>query len=220
MEAGFLLPSLSTARSAVIFPALLCWKRPSLRPRGRASRSPTSCLLGKRHSSVVRIVRGVAGRSRMRTCFAPRFDYGNAQPRLEQLEDCTWSAVTGPHRITLRTNVQLRCEKGDIESEWLVHEGETSFFALQHSNSYLEPIPSAINAEHAERETIAHWSEWTSRSTYQGQYRDAVERSMLKFPVGATVQINLVTSGGLPWDGPAQRVGAWLRRDDEKNFTV
>ena len=135
--------------------------------------------LGKRHSSVVRIVRGVAGRSRMRTCFAPRFDYGNAQPRLEQLEDCTWSAVTGPHRITLRTNVQLRCEKGDIESEWLVHEGETSFFALQHSNSYLEPIPSAINAEHAERETIAHWSEWTSRSTYQGQYRDAVERSML-----------------------------------------
>ncbi len=44
--------------------------------------------------------------------------------------------------------------------------------------------------------------------------------SLDQFPVGATVQINLVTSGGLPWDGPAQRVGAWLRRDDEKNFTV
>lgn len=41
-----------------------------------------------------------------------------------------------------------------------------------------------------------------------------------QFPIGATVQINVVTSGGLPWDGPAQRVGAWLRRNDEDNFTV
>ena len=135
--------------------------------------------LGTQRSSVVRIVRGVAGRSRMRTCFAPRFDYGNAQPRLEQLENCAWSAVTGPHRVTLRSNVQLRCEKGDLAAEWLVHDGETYFFTLQHSNSYLEPIPSAINAEQAEQETVAHWSEWISRSTYRGPYRDAVERSML-----------------------------------------
>jgi menaquinol-cytochrome c reductase iron-sulfur subunit len=41
-----------------------------------------------------------------------------------------------------------------------------------------------------------------------------------QFQVGATVQINLDTSGGLPWDGPAQRVGAWLRRNDRENFTV
>jgi menaquinol-cytochrome c reductase iron-sulfur subunit len=41
-----------------------------------------------------------------------------------------------------------------------------------------------------------------------------------QFPVGATVQINVVTSGGLPWDGPAKRVGAWLRRNNESNFTV
>jgi quinol---cytochrome c reductase iron-sulfur subunit, bacillus type len=41
-----------------------------------------------------------------------------------------------------------------------------------------------------------------------------------QFQVGATVQINVLTSGGLPWDGPAQRVGAWLRRNNEQNFTV
>jgi menaquinol-cytochrome c reductase iron-sulfur subunit len=41
-----------------------------------------------------------------------------------------------------------------------------------------------------------------------------------KFKVGATVQVNLVTSDGLPWDGPAQRVGAWLRRDNEQGFTA
>jgi quinol---cytochrome c reductase iron-sulfur subunit, bacillus type len=41
-----------------------------------------------------------------------------------------------------------------------------------------------------------------------------------QFKIGATVQVNLVTSSPLPWDGPAQRVGAWLRRDDQQNFTV
>jgi nitrite reductase/ring-hydroxylating ferredoxin subunit len=34
------------------------------------------------------------------------------------------------------------------------------------------------------------------------------------------VQVDLLTSGGLPWDGPAQRIGAWLRRNNEENFTV
>jgi GH15 family glucan-1,4-alpha-glucosidase len=135
--------------------------------------------LGTERSSVVRIVRGVAGRSRMQTCFAPRFDYGNAQPRLEELHDGTWTAVTGPHRLTLRANVPLRSHNGDIAAEWLVHEGETYFFTLQHSNSYLQPVSSPINAEQAERETVAYWSQWISRSAYQGPYREAVERSIL-----------------------------------------
>lgn len=41
-----------------------------------------------------------------------------------------------------------------------------------------------------------------------------------KFEIGATVQVDLLTSGGLPWDGPAQKIGAWLRRNNEEDFTV
>ncbi|MGH9511836.1 MAG: ubiquinol-cytochrome c reductase iron-sulfur subunit [Terriglobales bacterium] len=41
-----------------------------------------------------------------------------------------------------------------------------------------------------------------------------------KFKIGDTVQVDLVTSGALPWDGPADRIGAWLRRDNEQSFTV
>ncbi len=40
------------------------------------------------------------------------------------------------------------------------------------------------------------------------------------FKIGDTVKVVLVTSGGLPWDGAAQRVAGWLRRNDEGNFTV
>jgi menaquinol-cytochrome c reductase iron-sulfur subunit len=41
-----------------------------------------------------------------------------------------------------------------------------------------------------------------------------------QFKIGDTVKVNLVTSAGLPWDGPAQMVAAWLRRNDSDNFTV
>ncbi len=41
-----------------------------------------------------------------------------------------------------------------------------------------------------------------------------------RFQVGETVQVNLLTSNPLPWDGPAQRVAAWLRRNNETDFTV
>lgn len=40
------------------------------------------------------------------------------------------------------------------------------------------------------------------------------------FKIGATVEVTMATSGGLAWDGAAQDVGAWLRRNDETNFTV
>ena len=40
------------------------------------------------------------------------------------------------------------------------------------------------------------------------------------FKTGDTVQVDLVTSSSLAWDGPAKKVGAWLRRDDNTNFTA
>jgi menaquinol-cytochrome c reductase iron-sulfur subunit len=40
------------------------------------------------------------------------------------------------------------------------------------------------------------------------------------FDIGATVEVNLATSGGLPWDSNSQLVGAWLRRDNETDFTA
>ena len=138
-------------------------------------------LMPKRdgHSCVVRIVRGIKGRTSMRTCFAPRFDYGDSQPRLDQTGDKTWSAVAGPHRLVLRSNVDLRCEKGDLEAEWRVMEGDIHFFTVQHGNSYKEPEPPSRDALRAEEETIAFWRKWSSQGTYNGPYKQAVERSLL-----------------------------------------
>ena len=130
------------------------------------------------HSTVLRIVRGLSGQLKMRTRFAPRLDYGNAQPRIDQDDKDCWSAVAGPNRITLRTNVELQQEEGDLEGEWVVKAGETYFFILQQSVSYAES-PAAIDALQVERETATYWSKWISKSTYQGRYKEAVDRSLL-----------------------------------------
>ncbi|MGA7158760.1 MAG: glycoside hydrolase family 15 protein [Acidobacteriaceae bacterium] len=131
------------------------------------------------HSTLIRIVRGVAGRTRMLSCFAPRFDYGDAQARLEPLEKDAWTVVVGPHRLVLRSDVPLRSANGDIEAEWTVHAGETHVFTVQHSQSYLDPIPHPVQAELAEQDTAGYWSQWIARSQYQGAYRKEVERSLI-----------------------------------------
>ena len=131
------------------------------------------------HSCVLRIVEAVKGATHMTTCLAPRFDYGSAQPRIERQRDGSWGAVTGPHRLVLRSNVELRREGGDLTAEWTAKAGESYFFVLQHSVSYGEPPPPPVDARQALDTTLAHWRKWTSRSTYHGQYKDAVQRSLL-----------------------------------------
>jgi GH15 family glucan-1,4-alpha-glucosidase len=153
----------------------------------------------------------------MRTCFAPRFDYGNAQPRIER-DNIGWSAVSGPHRISLQSNVALENEEGDLTAEWLVNAGETFFFTLQHSTSYAEPPAPAQDAIEAERKTVEYWTKWISQSTYQGPYKATVDRSLLT--LGA---LTFSKSGGFvaaPTTSLPERVGGirnwdyrfcWLR---------
>jgi GH15 family glucan-1,4-alpha-glucosidase len=169
-------------------------------------------------SCVVRIVRGVKGRTVMRTYFAPRFDYGDAQPRMERQETGCWRAIKGPHRLTLQSNVELEEEKGDLAAEWVVKAGETYFFTLQHSTSYNEAAPPDRDAFEAEKETVAYWSKWSARSTYKGHYKKAVDRSLLT--LGA---LTYSTSGGFvaaPTTSLPEKVGGicnwdyrfcWLR---------
>lgn len=115
----------------------------------------------------------------MKTCFAPRFDYGNVQARFEQEQATKWNAVAGPHRLTLQSNVELSIHDGDLQADWPVKTGETFSFVLQHSTSFDEAAPSSIDPEQAEVQTAAGWIKWIGKSKYQGPYRKPVERSLI-----------------------------------------
>jgi GH15 family glucan-1,4-alpha-glucosidase len=181
--------------------------------------------MGKGSSAVVRIVRGVKGSVRMQMCLATRFDYGNAQPLLlQESEDC-WSAVTGPHRLIMRTNVAVSLKAGDLVADWKIKAGETCTFVLQHSNSFLDEPPAPLDAEAELEKTVQHWQAWSARNQYTGPYKQAVERSLLTLKA-----LSYAASGGFvaaPTTSLPERPGGirnwdyrfcWLR-DTELSLT-
>jgi GH15 family glucan-1,4-alpha-glucosidase len=135
--------------------------------------------VGGKTSTVIRNVRCSKGRMRMRTRFAPRFDYGSAQPRLDQRAGNCWSAVVGPQRLMMHSNVPMQLRDGDLVGDWNIAAGDFHFFTLQHSHAYMDPEPGELDPAKLEQDTIDHWGKWSERSTYKGRYKNTVDRSLL-----------------------------------------
>ncbi len=126
---------------------------------------------------LIRIVRGVRGRVRMRTELVVRFDYGSITPWVQRMNGGI-SAVGGPEAIEVRTRVPLRGEDWTTIGEFDVAEGEEVPFVLHWHRSHLEP-PPPIDPFDAVDSTIEWWTDWASQCTYEGEYRDAVMRSLI-----------------------------------------
>ncbi len=145
------------------------------------------------NSSVVRIVEGRSGQVAMHLELALRFDYGSAIPWVTRLQHRTGlRAIAGPDAVVLHSGVQLRGRKMTTVSDFTVTAGQRIPFVLTHSQSHL-PDPVVPQAETALEEIDAVWSAWSTRCTYQGRWRDAVQRSLLTlkaltyYPTGGIV---------------------------------
>jgi len=131
------------------------------------------------HSSVIRIVDGIAGSVRMRMDLVLRFDYGDAVPWVTRLPDGSGlRAIAGPDLVVLRTSVPLCGEGLSTVAEFTVEQGKSIPFVLSYGPSHL-PAPAVTDAHHALRGTEMIWTRWSARCTYQGPYAEAVLRSAL-----------------------------------------
>jgi len=126
---------------------------------------------------VVRLVVGRHGVVRMRTDFAPRFDYGSLTPWVRP-EAGGVVAVGGPDTLYLRTPVPVYIDRWSVTSEFEVREGEQVPFVLTWHPSH-EPLSPPIDGPAAVDETARWWQEWAARCTYKGEWRDAVVRSLV-----------------------------------------
>ena len=133
----------------------------------------------EKHSCLIRLVRGIRGRSRMTTLFSPRFDYGALAPRITAQEKAAWNITSGPHCLTLRADLRLRREEATLAADWFLQAGKSYYFTLQYSNSYSDKIPKPVHGESALEETARFWKRWTRRNRYRGPYREQVERSLI-----------------------------------------
>ena len=126
---------------------------------------------------LVRVVRGVRGRVRMRTELVVRFDYGSIVPWVRR-EASGLQAVGGPDMLHVQTPVVLKPEGWTSVGEFDVAEGEQVPFVLSWHPSHLPP-PPPIDPLAAIDATLDYWRAWSDKCTYDGEWRDAVVRSLI-----------------------------------------
>jgi GH15 family glucan-1,4-alpha-glucosidase len=111
---------------------------------------------------------------------AIRFDYGHIVPWVRRLRDGSGiTAVAGPDALCLRTPVPTTGHNMRHSAEFTVRGGDQVPFVLTWYRSHRPPPSSSVKAVDAVAETDRWWARWTARSTYDGRWRDAVERSVI-----------------------------------------
>jgi len=126
---------------------------------------------------VVRIAEGVSGRVPMRMELRLRFDYGRVVPWVRR-EEGAIVAVAGPDSCWLRTPVETHGQDLATVAEFPLEPGDRMPFVLTWRESH-QPSPEPIHADRALRETEQYWRHWLEQCTYDGQWRDAVIRSLI-----------------------------------------
>ncbi|WP_274426170.1 glycoside hydrolase family 15 protein [Chelativorans sp. YIM 93263] len=134
---------------------------------------------GQLNSSVVRLVEGRSGKVTMRLDLRLRFDYGSSVPWVTRLEDGSGlNAVAGPNAVALRTPIGLRGENLATVAEFTVAQGECVPFVLTYGPSHLPP-PPAFDWQTALKATETFWRDWCNQCTYEGAWKEPVQRSLL-----------------------------------------
>ncbi|MET0284228.1 MAG: glycoside hydrolase family 15 protein [Polyangiales bacterium] len=126
---------------------------------------------------LTRIVEGVNGTVAMRMELVLRFDYGSRVPWVTR-ERGVLSAIAGAERVRLYTPVPFVGKNLATVAEFALHAGQRIPFTLTHSPSHQKEQPP-VEAERALTKTVECWHAWSARSTYEGDYKSEVQRSLL-----------------------------------------
>ncbi|MGZ4712454.1 MAG: glycoside hydrolase family 15 protein [Acidimicrobiia bacterium] len=138
----------------------------------------TDCMpIRGRTVDIVREVECLSGRVPMHMELVIRFDYGSIVPWVGR-SDGGLRAVAGPDALFLRTPVRTHGAGHTTVADFVVEAGERVPFALTYHPSHA-PIPHATEPHRAILETARWWRRWSAQCTYDGQWRDAVLRSLI-----------------------------------------
>jgi GH15 family glucan-1,4-alpha-glucosidase len=127
--------------------------------------------------AVLRIVEGKRGRVAMRLDLVIRFDYGSLVPWVRRTADGI-RAIGGANTMRLRTPVALRGQSFHTVADFEVAAGQRVPFLLGWSASR-GPEPAPVEPETALEAAERWWRSWSDRCTYDGEWREAVVRSLI-----------------------------------------
>jgi GH15 family glucan-1,4-alpha-glucosidase len=126
---------------------------------------------------IVRIVEGVSGRVDMRMELRVRFDYGSIVPWVHRCGGVLL-LTAGPDTLELAASAAVEGENMHSVAAFCIGSGERETFVLNYRPSHVPP-QSALDPGQALQETEKRWQEWSGQSTYRGQWRGAVARSLI-----------------------------------------
>lgn len=126
---------------------------------------------------VVRIVEGVSGEVSMRSQLRLRFDYGHVIPWVTSY-DHQIGGIAGPDSIWLRSPVKTYGQDYTTYSDFTVSAGQRVPFVLTWHPSHLD-APNPCDPEDGLADTEEYWQDWAAQCTYQGEWREAVIRSLI-----------------------------------------
>ncbi len=127
---------------------------------------------------VVRVVEGVSGAVPMKFELIVRFDYGSVVPWVRSSGNSVLM-IAGPNALRLNAPFKVEGREMRHEAEFIVREGDKVPFVLTWFESFHREPPPEIDAIRAVGRTTAWWTDWSSRSTYHGQWEDLVQRSVI-----------------------------------------
>ena len=143
---------------------------------------------------VVRRVRAVLGQMPFHLECRPAFDYARAK---HQTTICEQGArFDGPGlSLGLASTVPLRQDGNGVVADFVLNEGERATFILRQVDpgSDSGECLGTDQAEQRFRETVTYWQRWLAKCTYQGRWREMVQRSALALklmtfePTGALI---------------------------------
>src|SRR5256886_5400023 len=138
---------------------------------------------GQAHN-LVRRAKTVRGELRFRMRCDPRFDYARAPHTAELLSDTEVLFVgrAGAEELALRlrSSVPMRLDQGAATAEFTLGADESAWFVLE----VWRPQQPSLSAQpdyesDAFKQTVNFWRRWVARSTYDGRWREMVNRSAL-----------------------------------------
>jgi GH15 family glucan-1,4-alpha-glucosidase len=146
---------------------------------------------------LVRKIEARAGAVPMNWRFEPRFDYGRHAPDLEHTQD----ALIGRHgqlQVALRTfdagDTQLT--GGGAFGTFTAAAGTPAILAMIAASEPILPIPSREQIERRLSDTTHVWRSWVARHSYEGPWREAVERSLLAIRLLADARTGAIAAAG------------------------
>ncbi|CAA9580159.1 MAG: Glucoamylase [uncultured Truepera sp.] len=161
---------------------------------------------------LVRRVRCVRGEVTFRALCQPAFNYAR-DPHVAELTAEGAVFRTTHFSLALATLLPLQLEGAGVCTDFSLREGEMASFVLAStaSSDAVLPCPNESEMERLFQATVAYWRHWLSKCTYQGRWREMVQRSALALklltfaPTGAIVAaatcgLPETLGGGRIWD--------------------